>query len=164
MRKVMLVLAAVVAAGLVAQAANAQTAAVRPIRFGVQADWATDNVDFGVGARVVYPGFASVVGVNGLEAYGSFDYFFPGSGLTYWEINPGVTYNVTLAGVTGFSPYVGGGLGIAHAAAGGVSDTRVGLNLLGGGRFTIGKLSAFAEGRVELSGGEHFVATFGFLF
>ncbi len=163
MRKVMLVLAVVAGTGLVAQAASAQSAATRPIRFGVQADWGTDNIDFGVGARLVYPGFATVVGVNGLEAYGSFDLFFP-SGGNYWEINPGITYNVTLPGVTGFSPYVGGGLGIAHWSGGGVSHTDAGLNLLGGGRFTIGKLSAFAEGRIELSGGEHFVATFGLLF
>jgi len=164
MRKVTLVLAVVAAAGLVARSASAQTSATRPVRFGVQADWGTDNIDIGLGARIVYPGLGTVLNVKGLEGYASFDYFFPGHSITYWEINPGVTYNVTLNGVTGFSPYVGGGLNIAHASAGGIGDTKAGLNLLGGGRFALGKLSAYAEGRIELSGGEHFVATFGILF
>lgn len=166
MRKATLVLAVAVvaAAGVVAQTASAQTSATKPVRFGVQADWGTDNVDFGVGARIVYPALGTMLNVKGLEGYGSFDLFFPGSGLTYWEINPGVTYNVTITGVTGFSPYVGGGLNIAHASAGGASDTRAGLNLLGGGRFALGALAAYAEGRIEISGGERFVATFGIMF
>lgn len=169
MRKAMIVLAAVAAVGLVAQTASAQTSDTRPVRFGVQADWGTDNVDFGIGARIVYPALGTALNVKGLEGYASFDYFFPGNSLTYWELNPGVTYNLTIQGMRGFSPYVGGGLNVAHAsvdlgAFGKASDTKVGLNLLGGGRFALGKLAAYAEGRIEISGGERFVATFGILF
>lgn len=170
MRKAMIVLAvAVAAAGVVAQAASAQTGSTRPVRFGVQVDWGTDNVDLGIGARIVYPALGTAVNVKGLEGVLSFDYFFPGNSLTYWELNPGVTYNLTIQGMRGFQPYVGGGLNIAHAsvdlgALGSASDTKAGLNLLGGGRFAIGSLSAYAEGRVEISGGERFVATFGILF
>ncbi len=168
MRKAMIALAVVAAAGLVAQTASAQTSSTRAVRFGVQADWGTDDVDLGVGARIVYPGLGTALNVKGLEGYASFDLFFPGNSVTYWEINPGVTYNLTISGLTGFQPYVGGGLNIAHASvdAGIVtySNTDVGLNLLGGGRFALGKLSAYAEGRIEISGGERFVATFGILF
>jgi len=107
--------------------------------------------------------------VAGLEGYASFDFFFPGNSVTYWELNPGVTYNITLAGLTGLSPYVGGGLNLAHISVdlgsfGSASDTKTGLNLLAGSRFGLGKMSAYAEGRFEVGGGERFVATFGILF
>jgi hypothetical protein len=168
MRKAMVGLVVVAALAVVSQQAVAQ-ANVRPIRFGVQGSWASDNVDFGVGARVVYPALGTMVKVAGLEGYASFDFFFPGNSVTYWELNPGVTYNLALSGLKGVSPYVGGGLNVAHISVdlggfGTASDTKMGLNVLGGGRFGLGKLSAFAEARYEIGGGERFVATFGILF
>lgn len=44
------------------------------------------------------------------------------------------------------------------------SDTKLGLNLLGGLQFQIGSLNAFSEAWLQLSGGEQFGLTFGLLF
>jgi hypothetical protein len=173
MRKVMVGLAVVAGLGLVAQAAVAQTAvrpasSEKPISFGVQGSFMTQSVGPGVGARAVYNDLGTTLNVPGLRAYGAFDYFFPGNSLTYWEINAGATYDVKLGGVTGVTPYVGGGLNYAHtsASSGGysVSASRTGLNVLGGGRFKLGaKLNAFAEARFELGGGDALAVTFGIL-
>lgn len=173
MRKLMAAAALVAAMGLAAQTASAQTAAGKPIQFGVQGDWMTQSVGLGVGARLVYSGLGTQLKVPGLAAYGSFDYFFPGSSYgvspKYWEINANATYDVKLSGVTGFTPYVGAGLNYAHSSVSvlgfSASASKTGLNVLGGGRFKLGaKLNAFAEARLELSGGDAFAATFGFLF
>jgi hypothetical protein len=173
MRKAMVAVAFVAATGLVAQTAAAQTAAVKPIQFGVQADFATNNYGPGVGARVVYHGLATTLKVPGLGVYGSFDYFFPsshwGTGLSFWEINANATYDLRLAGVTGVAPYVGGGLNYAHLSADcapyDCSGSWTGLNLLGGARFKLTpKLNAYAEGRIELRTGSAFVLTGGVLF
>ena len=171
MRKVTMALALVLATGLVAQAAQAQTE--KAWQFGPQASWMSKDVGIGVGARAVYAGLGTAVNVPGLRAYGAFDYFFPstsfGTDAKYWEINAGATYDLKLSGMTGFAPYVGAGLNYAHVSVsvGGFSgsDSRTGLNVLGGGRFKLGqKLNAFAEARLELGGGEAFAATFGILF
>src|SRR5207244_9623329 len=62
-----------------------------------------------------------------------------------------------------FRPYGGGGLNIAHASAGpsggtSVSETKAGLNLLGGTTFKLkgSKLTPFAEARGEVGGGKTF--------
>lgn len=68
------------------------------------------------------------------------------------------------SGVTSVAPYVGGGLNIAHSSNA-TSNTELGVNLLGGLRFGIGPVvKGFSEVRLELSGGEQFVVTFGVLF
>jgi opacity protein-like surface antigen len=173
MRKLMTAAALVVAVGLVAQTAAAQTAGVKPIRFGVQGDFATNNYGPGVGARVVYNGLATTLKVPGLGVVGSFDYFFPssswGSSLSFWEINANVTYDVALSGMPSIAPYVGGGLNYAHLSADcapySCSSSNTGLNLLGGARFNVTpKLNAFGEVRVELRTGSAVVFTAGVLF
>lgn len=156
--------------------AQRRAAARRPapqqrVAFGVQADWGSDT-DFGIGARVVF-GLQSLFPKTPLDAHVGFDYFFPSGGagvdLTYWEINGNVGYRIP--NVRGnLKPYVGGGLNIAHASvtAGGVSasDTRAGLNLLGGTTFgrAASKMKPFVEARLILSGGEQFVLTGGVRF
>ncbi|MBI1723690.1 MAG: hypothetical protein HYR48_07270 [Gemmatimonadetes bacterium] len=129
-------------------------------KFGGQVSWADDQ-DIGLGARVV----ASTPGalqLPRLDFIGSFDWFFPGGGANYYEVNGNVGYRIS--GVTGIAPYVGGGLNIAHRSNG-TSNTELGLNLLGGLRFGIGPVvKGFSEVRLELSGGEQFVVTFGVLF
>jgi hypothetical protein len=130
------------------------------VQFGPQVSWA-DDADVGLGARVV-AGLPSSLMLPRLEVIGSFDFFFPGNDVNYYEVNGNVAYRVP--GVTGIAPYVGGGLNIAHASNG-ASDTELGLNLLGGLRFGIGpRLNAFTEARIELNGGEQFAVTFGILF
>ena len=163
MRKAMIVLA-VAAGALSVRAASAQTAATRPVQFGGEVNWATDT-DFGIGARAVWTALGDAIGLKGLEGVASFDIFFPGNSVNYWEINADVAYPFSIPSAPKISPYFGGGLNVAHSSVSGFGGhTDLGVNLLGGGRFNLGKLSAYADGRIELSGGEHFVATFGIMF
>jgi len=173
MRKLMAAAALVAVVGLAAQAASAQTVAVKPIQFGVQGSFMTQSVGPGVGARVVYNGLGTQLKVPGLAAYGSFDYFFPGSSYgvspSYWEINANATYDVKINGLNGVAPYVGAGLNYAHSSVSflgvSASASETGLNVLGGGRFKLGaKMNAYAEARLELSGGGAFALTVGLLF
>ncbi len=140
------------------------------VRFGAQGSWA-DDVDFGVGGRVVF-GLNNIIKGTPLEGTASFDYYFPDGPLTYWEINGNVLY--AIPGVKGsLAPYVGGGLNVAHASVdlnipgiSGASNTDIGLNIVGGTKFGMqGKrLAPFAEVKFELGGGEQFVLTGGVLF
>jgi hypothetical protein len=152
------------------RAATRRQAAPQPVSFGVQASFGSDT-DFGIGGRVVF-GLQSLFPTTPLDAHVGFDYFFPdapaGVDVTYWEINGNVAYRIPNVR-SSLAPYVGGGLNIAHASAasGGVSasDTKVGLNLLGGTTFgTRSKVKPFAEARVILGGGEQFVITGGVRF
>ena len=140
------------------------------IGVGAQLSWA-DDAEFGLGARAVVD---LTPFTNGLEAIGSFDYFFPdqplGADIDYWEINANLAY--LFRGVPSLAPYLGGGLNVAHASVSvdalgvpvGGSDTELGLNLLGGARINLGRVKPFAEMRVELGGGEQFVIAGGVLF
>jgi len=70
--------------------------------------------------------------------------------------------------------YAGGGLNIAHASASATvgtttvsaSDTKAGLNLLGGTTFKLkgSKLTPFVDARGEIGGGKTFVITGGVRF
>jgi len=137
---------------------------------GAQLSWA-DDTEFGIGARAVLD-LAQLS--SGLEAIGSFDYFFPeqplGADINYWEINANLAY--VFQGLPSLAPYVGGGLNFAHASVSvdalgipiGASNTELGLNLLGGARFNMGPVQPFGEMRIELGGGEQFVIAGGVLF
>src|SRR5687768_2239938 len=138
-------------------------------RFGAQLNWGND-FDFGVGARVELgmPNlFTSSGPLSRTSLVGSFDYFFPdcGGDCSYWEINGNLTIPITASGV---DPYVGAGLNVARfsvdVAGADASNTELGLNLLGGINFGLGRVAAFGEGRVEIGGGEQFVLTFGIKF
>jgi hypothetical protein len=66
------------------------------------------------------------------------------------------------------APYAGTGLNYAHASVSvpelagmSVSNSEVGLNILGGAKFKLGQVTPFGEFRVELGGGEEFVITGG---
>jgi opacity protein-like surface antigen len=165
MRKVSLAVSLVVGLSLVAQAATAQT---RQWKFGPEVNFATNSVGFGVGGRAVYTGLGTALKVPGLQAYGAFDWFFPGSGLTWWELNANGTWDIP--NMTGFNPYVGAGLNFAHVSVNcgpliNCSSSNVGLNLLGGARFNVAqKLEAFGEVRAEIRSGSAIVFTVGVLF
>src|SRR5437667_4223000 len=142
-------------------------------QFGVELNWSSD-VDFGIGGRGVFP-LRSLFPKTPLDGIVSFDYFFPSvpSGVSahYWEINGNVAYRFTVPARSSFRPYAGGGLNIAHASAGpsggtSVSETRAGLNLLGGTTFKLkgSKLTPFAEARGEVGGGKTFIITGGVRF
>lgn len=151
MKKLMMALGVVCLVALSAPQAQAQ------VSFGAQASFANDT-DFGIGARanigLPFPGF---------KAIASFDYFFPDiEALDYFEINGNAVYSISVP-TPGFAPYVGGGLNVARFSVDtdlpgiGVSDTRMGLNLLGGAEFGTGPIRPFAELRLELEGGEQFI-------
>ncbi|MDV3207377.1 MAG: hypothetical protein LOY04_09960 [Rhodococcus ruber] len=148
-------------------------------RFGVHANW-SDDFDFGIGGRVEVDALNLITDERPLSRtffIGTFD--FPDCGFdleddsfdcSYWEINGNLAIPLAAADI---DPYVGAGLNIARFSADysgtvpGVdlegSDTDVGLNLLGGLRFMLSSLSAYAEARLELGGGEQFVITGGVL-
>ncbi|HEU5261392.1 MAG TPA: hypothetical protein VFU41_08225 [Gemmatimonadales bacterium] len=138
--------------------------------FGAELAYGTDT-DFGLGARVVF-GLRSLFPRTPLDAHVGFLYFFPdaptGVDVTYWEINGNIAYRIP--NVRGsLAPYLGGGLNIAHASAssGGLSasDTKLGLNLLGGTTFKVkGTVIPFVEARGIISGGEQFVISGGMRF
>jgi len=145
---------------LLALCAGAGAPLSAQLRFGAQADWG-DNTDFGIGGRLEH-GLTKLFPNVPLRAAASFDYFFPGNSLNYWEINYNVFYQLKADALT---PYAGGGLVLAYASAGGGSNSDLGVNLGGGLKFaTGGKMTPFIEARVELGAGEQFVLTGGLLF
>ena len=152
----------------------AQRAAARPAggsaqrpSFGPELNWSSD-ADFGIGARGVF-GLQSLVPKVPLDGIVSFDYFFPGNSVHYWEINGNVAYRFTVPRSSSLGPYAGGGLNIAHGSVSGVSGsgaTKAGLNLLGGTTFKMKRsnLTPFVEGRGEVGGGKTFILTGGVRF
>ena len=155
-----------------AAARPAPRSADRP-SFGLELNWSSD-VDFGIGGRGVFP-LESLFPKTPLDGIVSFDYFFPSvpSGFSghYWEINGDVAYRFTVPSRSSLRPYAGGGLNIAHASAGpsggtSVSETKAGLNLLGGTTFRVrgSHLTPFVEARGEVGGGKTFILTGGVRF
>ena len=160
MRRLGMVLAVLGAIALDLEEAEAQ------VSFGAQASYA-ENTDLGVGARI-YVGLP----VQGAEFVGSLDRFFPRlHNREYFEVNANALYSLPLAGMTGFRPYVGGGLNIARGSLDvdlpegfgdiSTSDTEMGLNLIGGLEFGFGPIKPFAELRAQIAGGEQIVLTGG---
>jgi opacity protein-like surface antigen len=176
MRKLLGVVLLLVGVTLIPAGSVAQQRAAGRSSFGAEVNWSSD-VDFGVGARAVLP-LQSFVPKTPIDAIVSFDYFFPsapaGGSAHYWELNGNVAYRFRVPARSSFAPYAGGGLNIAHASAsvtaGGTtvtaSDTKAGLNLMGGTTFRMksGKLTPFAEARGELGGGKTFILTGGVRF
>jgi opacity protein-like surface antigen len=143
--------------------------------FGPELSLGTET-DLGLGARFVL-GLRSLFPRTPIDAQLGFLYFFPGgaagANLTYWEINGNVAYRIP--GVKGaLAPYVGGGLSLAHISTEvtfpgfpttKASDTKVGLNLLGGTTFKVkGTMMPFAELRGTVGGGEQLVISGGLRF
>ena len=158
---------ALVAASVVLSAGTA----IGQVSAGVQGNWGSET-DFGVGARIIVD-LRSLVG--GLETLGSFDYFFPsddfGADLTYWEANANLVYRIDSAGKT-LKPYLGAGFNFVRFEASvdvlgeeiSSSETKGGLNLLGGLMFDLGTAKPFVEAKVETGGGEQLVVSAGVRF
>lgn len=149
-----------------ALAMPAPLTAQSPFRLGAQASWGDDS-DAGLGVRYENDLNALFPGARNLRFVGSFDYFFPGSPVNYWEINTNVAWGFAIPG-SRLGPYVGGGLNIAHASVDNVNgsgDTKVGFNALGGLRFPgPPRITPFIEARLELRDNGQFVLTGGLLF
>jgi hypothetical protein len=142
-------------------------------QFGPEISFASNSIGFGIGARVEASLAKMIPTAKGLSVIGSFDYFFPSTGFgvspSYWEIGANGAYHFEIPS-TKLAPYAGAGLVIAHSSVsvagfGSASATNVGLNLLAGTNFpAMGKVTPFAELRLELRTGSAFVITGGVLF
>ena len=142
-------------------------AAQAQLGLGAQLNWG-DDVDLGIGVRGTY----TLPTTFPLEVIGSFDYFFPSVGvseidLNYWEINANVVYLFPVSSAV-IAPYAGTGFNFAHASVSStefqdisISDSELGLNILGGAKFNVGGFMPFGELRIELGGGEEFIFTGG---
>lgn len=151
--------------------ALAPSTAQAQLALGGQLSYAED-ADIGIGARGAFGVPLKSVG-GSLEIIGSLDYYFPGDvagfDVTYWELNGNVAYlfNIPSSIVV---PYAGAGLNFAYASvdvglpSGSVSDTQLGLNLLGGARFNLGPVTPFGELKFEVNGGEQFVISGGAMY
>lgn len=133
-------------------------------RFGAQISWGEDS-DVGLGVRGEWD-FANRLTTTGAFSrafiVGQFDYYFQdcpaGADCSYWELNPSLA--IPFSG-TNFKPYAGAGLHLGH----GSSDTELGINVLGGLKFTIGGMDAFSEARLGIGGShEQLALSFGVLF
>ena len=152
-------------------------AAPRPghaqVHFGPQVNWASNDQGVGVGARVEASLAKAIPSAKGLGVIASFDFFFPSSGVTFWEMNANGSYHFEIPNVK-FAPYAGVGLDVAHWSAspciqtnscGSASSTDFGLNLLAGTNFpAMGKITPFVEVRLELRTEGAFVVSGGVLF
>ena len=154
------------AAAAILVLAGVSTAQAQGVRFAPEVSLGEDS-DFGIGARVNVD-LSSTFGSPGFNGIASFDYFFPGDNINYWELNANLTWMVP--GVRGkVRPYVGGGLNYGHGSVdnctGNCSDGDVGINLLGGMNLqTRTKIMPFIEAKFTLGGGDQFVLTGGMYF
>ncbi len=154
-------------------AVAAQPAHAQGWKFGPELSFATQSVGIGIGGRAVLDLVKMVPSAKNISVSGQFDYFFPSSSFgvspTYWEINLDGAYHFPLSG-SKVVPYAGAGLAIAHTSVsvtgfGSASSTDIGLNLLGGTTFPeMGKITPFAELRLEVRSGSVLVVTGGVLF
>src|SRR5262245_47702779 len=108
------------------------------------------NVDVShalIGAQMLFPI------ARDLELYPSFDYYVQ-DGATRFGISGDMKLRFPLGG--GTAPYLGGGLNVLHASAGGSSDTDTGLDFLFGLESRRGSAHPYAEGRVLMHGTSQF--------
>lgn len=163
MRKVRSLLTAVALVVVGTATADAQA------RFGAVFNWA-DDTDVGVGARLEIPMRGVLSNTEPFSRaffIGQFDWYFPDcNDCTYFEINPSLA--VPFRG-TRVEPYAGAGLHISRVSqevgTTDVSETEMGLNLLGGLRWPLAGMTALTELRLGLGGDhEQFALSFGFMF
>ena len=124
-------------------AASGQTSAMH---IGPQIAYDFDVEEMGLGAQ-----FSAPI-MRRLEFYPSMMFYFVDG--SYWNLNVDLKYRVASNQPNWL--YVGGGLNLARASAGGESDTDAGLNLLAGAESLKGRIHPFAEARLVLSDGSRF--------
>jgi hypothetical protein len=132
--------------------------------FLVQASYG-DDVEFGVGGGVTF-GLGSLTTNSGIRAEATFDYFFPGNDLTYWEINGNALMDIKSVP----SLYVGAGINYANFGVDcdicgdiDLDSSDIGLNLLAGWNFA-GSKGPFVQAKFEVGGGEQLVISGGIRF
>jgi hypothetical protein len=156
------------ATGLSATAAAAQSKGKaqgdRPL-VGPHVEFATNDLDFGIGAQFSYPI------ADRFDIYPTFDYYFPGNSVHVWTLEGAARYwpklNMKNPGL-----YVGAGLNYTHSSVSttvlGVkvsgSNSDVGLGLIAGWMFKQVSFLPFGQirvvvgnaDRVEFGGGVNF--------
>jgi hypothetical protein len=157
------ILAAVVSLAIAPAAALAQQPTAERTRFGVQVSYASDDIDFGVGAHLDYP-MSRLFNNAPIFAQITADIFFPGNDVTYLEGAWNALYKFRIQN-SPIAPYAGAGLVLAYVDTPAGSDTELGLNLVGGMQFPhAGRLTPFVQARLEIEAGELFVLTGGIHF
>jgi len=162
LRRLLLVGLAIVFSSTIVQAqSRGKAQGDRPL-LGPHAEFATNDLDFGIGAQFSYPV------ADRFDIYPTFDYYFPGNSVHVWTLDGSVRYwpklNMKNPGL-----YAGAGLNWTHTSfnppgPGSVSSSDVGLSLLGGWMFKQVSLLPFAQiravigdaDRVEFGGGISF--------
>jgi hypothetical protein len=148
---------------LCSSAASAQTALAQGSRplVGPNVEYASNSLDFGIGAQFAYPI------VNRFDIYPSFNYYFPGNSVHVWTLSGDVRYWPDIK-MKNPGLYAGAGLNYTHTSVsvGGLSasSSDVGLNLFGGWDFKQVSWRPFAQlrivvgnaDRVEIGGGVNF--------
>jgi hypothetical protein len=118
----------------------------RPL-LGPQIGYGTNHAKFFIGAQFAYPL------VNRLDAYPTFQYYFPGNNVHFWTLDATVRYwpklNMKNSGL-----YAGGGLNITHSSVdygiGTASSTDAGLSLLSGWQFKTSSTSLLPFGQIRV--------------
>ena len=138
---------------------RAQSLPTRP-EWGVQIAVAADGgSDFGLGGRVRYP--FRLAAPAPLSAAADLNWF-PGTVNTF-DLNWNLAYNFVPQGSA--RPYAGGGINVALATGGGVSNIDFGLNAIAGLDFgRVGRLTPYLEGRYTFFSLHSFIVTFGVRF
>lgn len=134
-----------------AQARSQTFAQGRNKLLGPRAGFATNSLDFFIGAQFALPV------ANRIDIYPSFDYYFPGNSVKVWSLDGTMRYwprlNMQNSGL-----YVGGGLNISHVSVDvntpfgnfSGSSTEAGLSLLSGWDFKAVKPRPFVQVRLVI--------------
>ncbi len=102
-------------------------------RFGVQVNYGNDS-KFGIGFRVRHS-LRGLFPQTPLSGIGSLDVFFPGSGVTWFDLNYNAVYNFTHRAAPKVAPYAGAGLNFVALSGNGGNGSQLGVNVLGGAQF-----------------------------
>jgi hypothetical protein len=141
-------------------AAVPQAQAQTDLSIGPRVGYETDSENFFIGgdARIGVETFP--VRINP-----TFDYFFVDGNITLFQITGNALYEFGIDNTT-FTPYAGAGLSYLRSSIGNVSNSDVGLNLLGGAEFTnVGGFVPFVQGEFVVGGNASpFKITGGLLF
>lgn len=134
------------------RAAHAQT---HRLHLGPHVSYNFDAEVVGIGPQL------SVPVARHLEFYPSFDYYFVDNG-SLIGINADLKYRLASENMNWL--YLGGGLNISRASAGGVSASDAGLNLFAGAESLRGNIHPFAELRLMVGDGSTAQVAFGLNF
>jgi hypothetical protein len=152
---------AAMALASVARPAHAQ------FRFGGGAAWGSDS-DLGIAARALF-GLGKQIGERDLNGQFSAAWFVDACDFdcTYFEFTPAAFVPFSGENVV---PFAGAGINVSHASIdtpfenADVSNTEVGIALLGGLFFPIGNLTGQGEGRITIGGSQQLLLSFSVLF